>query len=315
MSEFGSFILFALFVVLLIFLLWFFIFKVKHLKTPDVYMVDGGVKTGKSLVSVKLAITQYWKNLIRYYLRLPFIKLINHFRKKHNSKKNCTNIKSLIVPEKPMLYSNMPLFRVKFNYLSLDILEMKVRCPNKSVFLLDEASLIADSMTAFGVTKLEKEHVDYVNEKLTLWLKIGVSHGGKGSTCIYNSQNVSDLHFSFRRCTSTYLMIYKNRKFPFFCLLQCRELIHDESNDVVNTQTQDIDDDSKPLFVSKRWYKYYDRYYLYCLFKNLPILVNYDVKKLNRSELHDLENVLTFSKYKMIADFNNRKDVKEVVKL
>lgn len=297
MSDFGKLLFLILVIAGLVFLLWFFIFKVKHLKTPDVYMVDGGVKTGKSLVAVMLAIKQYRKNLIRYYLGNLLIRFFNLFRKKFNKLK---------LIEKPMLYSNMPLFKVKFNYLTLDILEMKVRCPHKSVFLLDEASLIADSLAAFGVTKLEKEHVDYINEKLTLFLKIGVSHGGKGSTCIYNSQNVTDLHFAFRRCTSTYLMIYKNRKFPFFCLLNTRELVHDESNDVVNTQINDIDDDAKPLFVSKRWFKYYDRYYLYVLFKNLPVMVDYDVKKLNRLEYKDLESVLTFSKYKMLNDFNRK---------
>ena len=64
-----------------IFLLWFFIFKVKHLKTPNVYMVDGGVKVGKSLVCVKLAVTQYRKNKFKAHLKNIFIRFINLFKK------------------------------------------------------------------------------------------------------------------------------------------------------------------------------------------------------------------------------------------
>ena len=68
MSDFGQIIIIIGFIALAVFLAWFFIFKVKHLKTPDVFLVDGGVKTGKSLLSVCLVIRQYRKNLIRYYV-------------------------------------------------------------------------------------------------------------------------------------------------------------------------------------------------------------------------------------------------------
>ena len=80
LNEFGKIVIWLLLIGLIVFVLWFFIFKVKHLKTSNVYFVDGGVKTGKSLICVKLAITQYRKNLIRYYIRLVFAKLLNNFR-------------------------------------------------------------------------------------------------------------------------------------------------------------------------------------------------------------------------------------------
>ena len=81
LNEFGQLVLIITIIALVCLALWFFIFKVKHLKTPDVFLVDGGVKTGKSLVSVMLAIKQYRKNLIRYYLGNLLIKLFNLFRK------------------------------------------------------------------------------------------------------------------------------------------------------------------------------------------------------------------------------------------
>ena len=303
MTDFGKILFFLLFVGLVIFLLWFFIFKVKHLKTPDVYMVDGGVKVGKSLVAVKLAVTQYRKNLIKYYIGSFFIMIINWFRKRMKKP-----LKKKL--EKPMLYSNMPLYKVKYNPFTLDILELKVRCPHKSVFLLDEASLIADSMTAYGQTKSQKEWIDYVNEKLTMFLKVGVSHGHHGSFCVYNSQNVVDLHFAFRRCTSTYLFCSKNRKFPFFCLIDVRELVHDESNDVTNVYNKDIDSDNKPLFVSKRWYKYYDRFYLDCLFRDLPLYVDYSVKAVHPSNRQQLRQVVTLGRYNLLREYNESQQKK-----
>lgn len=297
-SDFLQIILIIGLIALAIFLGWFFIFKVKHLKTPDVFLVDGGVKTGKSLVSVMLAIRQYRKNLFRYYVGNFLLKGINLVLKLFKKKG-----KKLI--EKPMLYSNMPLYKVRYNYLSLDILCCKVRVPHKSVFLLDESSLIADSLTALGKTKSQKEICDYINEQLTIFLKVYVSHGSHGGTCIYNSQNIVDLHFAFRRNTSTYLYITKNRKYPFFCLLNVRELMHDEGNDVTNVYDKDVDELDKPLFVLKTWYKYYDRYYLDVLFKDLPLMVDYDVKPVNRRlQKQELKNILTLGNYKTIRDFN-----------
>ena len=58
LNEFGQLIVIILLIALVCLALWFFIFKVKHLRTPDVFLVDGGVKTGKSLVSVMLAINK-----------------------------------------------------------------------------------------------------------------------------------------------------------------------------------------------------------------------------------------------------------------
>ena len=123
MSEVGQIILIIGLIALAVFLGWFFIFKVKHLHTPDVFFVDGGVKTGKSLVSVVLAIRQYRKNLIRFYIGNCLIKFFNLFRKLFKKP-----LRKLL--EKPMLYSNMPLYKVKYNYLTLEILFSQHRISN-----------------------------------------------------------------------------------------------------------------------------------------------------------------------------------------
>lgn len=294
----GSIVFLAICGVLSLLALYFFIFKVKHLKTPDVFCIDGGVKTGKSLVTVMLAIKQYKKNIFKYYVRNFFRKIGNKIRKLLRKP-----VKPLI--EKPMLYSNMPLNRIKYNSFTLDILLRKVRMPYKSVVLIDEASLLADSMTGALTSKAKKEQFDFINENLTLFLKL-FGHMTRGGSCFYNSQQIVDLHFAFKRCTSTYLFIAKNRKYPFFCLLDVREMIHTEDNDSVNAVTNDIDTDDKPLFVRKKYYKYYDCYYLSALTDKLPTQVNYDVVKFIRGKDMKAKHVTTLGSYKSIEEFNER---------
>lgn len=301
-NSFGGIIFILAIIGIAVLLIWFFVFKVKHLKTPDVYMVDGGVKTGKSLVTVKLAVTQYRKNCIKVAIFNFFRRCINKFRKMKKAPL-----------EKPMLYSNMPLYRVKYNALTLDILKWQVRIPHKSVCLIDEATLLADSLLGMKKDKNKMKEFDETNEILTLFLKT-YGHQTHGGSCFYNSQNVIDLHFAFKRCTSTYLMVMKNRKFPFFCLLDVRELVHDESGDTKNVIAKDVDDDNKPLFVSKRWYKYYDRYYLDILTKHLKVLVNYNVEKQDRKNRIELKQIVTLGNYQKIKEYNEKNMPKPVVK-
>lgn len=300
LNDFGQIVLFLLFIGLIVFLLWFFIFKVKHLKTSNVYFVDGGVKTGKSLVCVMLAIKTYKRNLLAYYIKFGLVKFFNLFRKGKKSK-----FKPLKLPQKPMLYSNMPLYKVKYNPLTIDVILGKVRLPYKSVCILDEATLIADSMSGMITDKSKRKEFDEINEALTLFLKL-YGHATHNGFLVFNSQNVVDLHFSFKRNTSTYLYLTKNRKFPFFCLVQGREVVHDEAHDIVNTNDADVDDIDKPIFVSKRWYKYYDRFYLDVLYKDLPLYVDYSVKKVNPLNRTQIKEIITLGNYKAIKEYNEK---------
>lgn len=305
-SKTIGFIFLLVVIVLLAFLLYWFIFRVKHLKPNDVYMIDGGVKTGKSLITVMLSVKAYRIAKIKYYIRWALIFVFartmrdfkNLFRK--NKKSPYT------MGEKPMLYSNMPLYRVKYNPLTLDIIKGKVRIPHRSVCLCDEATLIADSMSSYVGNRSKMKGIEQINEDLTLFLKTygHMTHGGK---FFYNSQQVIDLHFAFKRNTSIYLWVARTRKFPFFCLSEVREVIHDESNDVVNVVTRDVELDNRPLFISKRWFKYYDRYYLDVLTKQLPLVVNYDVPKMDKKLTHvDINEIITLGTYKKILEYNEK---------
>lgn len=300
MSQDIQVLLFVLILVAIgIFLLWFFIFKVKHLKVPDVYLVTGGVKTGKSFVSVYLAVRQYKRNCRKVKITNFFIKIINVFKGIFKKPYICNK-------EMPMLYSNMHLRNVKYNLLTLDIIKRKVRIPVKSVVLIDEVSLLADSMLAF-----HKRDDKLIHEQLLLFVKLFGHYCG--GTLIVNTQCLQDCHMAFRRCVSKYLWIDNKRKFPFFSLLQVRELAHSEDKDIVNNFDKDTEVDNRPLFIWNKYMKYYD-YRCYSIFTDgLRLQVNYDNPVKDKHDSLKTSVLLTLQDFQTLKEFAN-KGVKVVEK-
>ena len=110
-----------------------------------------------------------------------------------------------------MLYSNMPLNHVKYNDLTIDIIMRKVRIPYKSVVLIDEASLLADSLSGSvsrNMTKEAKERFDYINENFTKefaeeWHYFGadlsrlVNGGTIGFKFVLSTDEIRDIIFDF----------------------------------------------------------------------------------------------------------------------
>lgn len=241
--------------------------KVKHINMPNVYLISGGVKTGKSFTSVALAVKEYRSELFSYYIRLPFAKL---FKRKL---------------DKPMLYSNMNLRYVKFNRLTLDILLRKVRIPDRSIVLIDEASLVADSYM-FKSENFNKLLLDFVK------LFGHYSHGGK---MIINTQSVADMHFAFKRSIGSYLWIVASKKHLFFTTLDVREMLYSGENEKGITNDVNLEDKNatKPLFFFNWYYKYYDRYYLSSLTDSLDYYVDYSVPKLTKASQLKCDRVIS----------------------
>ena len=120
-----------IFVVIGIIVLFVIRKKLKVLKIPCVFFIDGAPKTGKSALSLSLAHKRYLGNVVKWHLGKPFYFLRYRTLKDY--------------PLKPMFYSNIPL-GFKHNRITKDMLMLKVKVPKKSVFFIDEASLVADSM-------------------------------------------------------------------------------------------------------------------------------------------------------------------------
>lgn len=247
--------------------------KIKLLTIPNVYLISGAVKTGKTLLSVHLAKKEYRRNVRSWYIKWFFAKLLGK--------------KDEDLPLKPMFYSNIPVARIKFNLVTMNILLQKVRIPDKSVVLLDEASLIADST-------LYKDKT--INNKLMRFVKLFAhyTHGGK---LIIDTQSISDLHFSFKRCMNNYLYIYKRVKYPFITIMTVREMLYSDDGSMINNANEDIELSMRKIIILNRTYKDYDCYCYSSFTDYLPYEVRYNVEKLTKHDDMKCYSIVTFQEF------------------
>lgn len=264
---------FIFIILLVVLVLWFIRRHFKRLVIPNVYLISGAVKTGKTLLSVHLAKKEYRRNIRSYYLRVLFMKLL-FFKNKD-------------LPKKPMLYTNIPLGRCKFNLLTMDILLQKVRIPDKSVVLIDEASLLADS------TMIKDKNI---NNKLMRFVKLFAhyTHGGK---LIIDTQSIADLHFSFKRCMNSYLYIYERTKYPFITVMKVREMLYSTDGSLVNNSNEDIELSMRKIVIFNRTYKDYDCYCYSSFTDMLPYQVRYDVKSLSKDDDMKVYHLVSFQDF------------------
>lgn len=220
---------------LIIFAIFLYFKFVKHLKIGCICLVTGGVKTGKSTLSVATALREYRIALFNWRIKKIFCKI---FHKQ--------------VPEMPLFYSNVPIEVKNFVPLQLKHLLREKRFNYKSIVYIQEASLLCDS-------QLIKDKD--LNNKLMLFFKLfgHETHGGK---LIIDTQSICDTHYSLKRSLSNYIYIHHIKKIPFFIVCYVRELMHSEDNSTVNVVTKDVEEDLKRIIISKRVWKKFDCYSL-----------------------------------------------------
>lgn len=265
-----------LILIVVVLILWFIHKHFKALKLPNVYLISGAVKSGKSLLSVHLAVKQYRKAMRRYKIK-SIVAIL--FRKDK--------------PEKPMLYSNMHLRYVKYNLMTIDIINRKVRLPYGSVVLIDEASLVADSM-------LFKDQI--INQKLMLFVKL-FAHYTRGGYLILNTQSVSDLHFAFKRCVGQYLYISDRTKYPFLTMFNVREMIYNDEGNITNNVNEDKDLSMRKIFAFNRCYKYYDPYCYSVFTDKKPLFVNYDQEIKGKHDSLKTNILITLQDFDELKEF------------
>lgn len=281
-------IILIIFIVILLIIL--FKLRIKRFKLDHLTLVSGSLKTGKSALTLGLAKKEYNKNIRNWKIK----RFIKHtiFRKPFNI-------------EKPLFYSNIP---VGFDYvpLTFDIIERKQRLAYKSICFIDEVSLLADSMSAFKCDNKSKEDIATFNDTLLVFIKLFCHETHNGSLYI-NTQSVSDLHYSFRRCMSRYLYIQSSINWiPFIRVMRVCELYYSEDNSSINTNTGDIEDNTRLMFQFKSIFKKYDRWCYSSFTDKKPILDNIikgamleDLKSeyvLTNRKLPTIDNVPTFTK-------------------
>lgn len=250
--------------------------KFKVPKIPCVALVTGGVKSGKSTLSVYMAIQTYNRVHRRWKIRVFFQRLLHK-----------------PFDEEPLLYSNIPL-AVPYVPITLELLQRKVRPRYGSVAYVNEASLLADQMLS-----LKK---DDTNERLTLFNKL-FGHETIGGVLIYDTQCVADVHYAVRRSLSSYIYVHHlEKRIPFFLIAQVREERYSDDRGVINAYNEDVEESLKKVLIPKRVWKKFDAYCFSCLTDGLPVSDNVieDCVDLKARE------IVSFREYKTLMQKENK---------
>ena len=236
----GRFVVF----VLLCALVGVIVYKVRAKVKPlgplgTISVVTGAVKTGKSTLAVHLAIKSYRRTLRAYYIQRYILRRD---------------------VDKPLLYSNIPL-ACDFVMLDKDILLRKKRVVPKSVVLVDEASLLADSQyIRDGV----------VNKQLLLFFKL-FGHMSHGGSMIIDTHAISDLHYAIKRSINQYTYIRLTHRLPFFLVMDVLEQRYADDGTIVSAQTDDIDANLRHVIISRFAWRMFDTYAFSILTDHLPV--------------------------------------------
>lgn len=269
-------VILIVFAILGVLLIKFYKKNFKSITVPCVSLVTGAPKTGKSTLSVYLAVKEYQK-------RLHSVKIANFFRKLLH--------KPLLT--EPLLYSNIPL-NVKNGYvpISNDLLIGKSKFVEGSVAYIGEVSLVADSQSYRDQS---------LNEQLLLFNKLfGHRVGGK---LFYDTQCINDTHYSIKRCLSNYIYILKMRKcfiLPYI-IMYVREERYSDDNSTINNYDSDVEDSLKKILVPKSCWKIFD----YRCYRDLN---NYQSLKEENNIVHTqnlvAHDIVSFKKYNTIGGKN-----------
>ena len=232
-------ILWLLIILGLVIILYFVYRKnFKILKVPSVCLLTGGVKTGKSLLSVYLSIKDYKKRHLIWRIK-------RHFHADLEEPLYYTNVnisfRSIKAKKPHKLDANI-------RQITLESLLREERFNYKSVIYIQESSLMADNMDFKDKNR---------NVELSLFNKL-IAHETRGGCVYYDTQSVLDSHYSIKRVCSTYLFIQKNLNCLLFHILYVREMINTENG--VNNFVDDVDTTTRKVLIPFWWHKKYDRY-------------------------------------------------------
>lgn len=265
--------------ILLVVFLYFLYKKSKVLRVGSLALFTGGVKAGKSMSAVYVVVREYKRALRHYYISCFFAKL---FRKEK--------------PEKPLIYSNVPL-NVKWGFVPLttSLIMRKERFAYKSVIYMNEATLIHDK-------DIYKDQIASV--KISLFNKL-IGHETRGGMLVYDTQAIGDLPVVIRRCLNSYFYVHHIIKWiPFFVAAYIREDRYSEDGSTISINDKDATDTLKRVIIPKTIWKKYDQYCWSAFTDNLPVVT--DVVKTKDLKATKL---ISFDKnyISILGDLNNEK--------
>lgn len=230
-----------LILIVVIGIILFIIFKyVKpyFIKYDTTIVFTGGLGSGKSLNSVKVAVSCYKKNLLKWRIKKLFILISNYFNKIICHIFNKKKLKLKVIPEKPLLYSNIPIRLGKKQSVELNInhLILNSRISEYSVVFIDEFPQVLNQFDYnLEVVKNEcNEFITYFRHYI-------------GGYLVVNAQSIEDITVQFRRKLNSYYWCYDFKKFLFF-FYTMRIMNNRISDNEVSTTADFIEDNSKRIF-------------------------------------------------------------------
>lgn len=278
-------------IALMILALWLYFKYFKLYKAQTINFIDGSLGTGKTFLTVSLAVRWTKKEQRRWKIKTKVYELLaktkkQKFVKKYQELKN----------EKPMLYTNIALDseRIEHVLLTKDLLSRKnYRFTYRSILLIDEFSLVADQMQYKN---------DEINERLLEFFKL-FRHQTRSGRIFINSQTTNDLHYSLKYTMTNYLFISRRIRLPFVSLLKVQEMIYiadKQGNQQVTYMTDgDYTDNLKTMIVLNKYFKYYDTYGYSIFTDGLPVYkLKNDTKKGNLKT----KNIVSFKNFKYLYE-------------
>lgn len=239
-----KYIIYFILIAVAIFFVRKFLQRFKVPKIGALALISGGVKCGKSTLAVAIVRSEYKR-------RVRKVKFMNFFRKLFRRP----------LQELPLVYSNVPL-AMPYVPLTDDLLSRRSRFVYGSVIYVCEASLVADSQMIRDMD---------LNERLLLFNKL-IGHETKGGCIIYDTQTISDCHYSIKRCLSEYVYVHHLVKWiPFFLLAYVQECRYSDDNSTINANTEDVENKLRAVIIPKRTWKYFDCYCYSYLTDDLPV--------------------------------------------
>lgn len=237
-------------------------------------LVTGGVKTGKTTLSVRLVYKTWKRQVLKVRIQNALLRFFKFLK--------IPKFKDVEQKPLPLIYSNIPI-NIPYVPLTQELVERQERFVYGSVIYVCESSLLADSMSFKD---------EFVNEQLLLLNKL-IAHETKGGYLFYDTQSISDNHFSIKRCLSTYFYVHHTVKIPFFLLMYVRELKYSDDNSAVNTFSEDVEESLKLVIVPKSTWKMFDCYCYSALTDHLPV----NDKTVKPKSLK-AEHIISFKKFK-----------------
>ena len=244
-NKYVLYIILGIFLFIVLYVLYRKNFK--NLKVPSVCLITGGVKTGKSLLSVKLSVKDY-----RHRHRVWWVKNILRSKKKPPLEEPLFYTNTFI-----SFYSFIPknkdrnTYKLNRNIRKIELkhlLRMK-RFNYGSVIYVCESSLMADNQDFQNQRR---------NAELSMFNKL-IGHETKGGALYYDTQSPLDNHYSIKRVMSTFFFIQKSINLWLFRVLYVREMVSTDIGE--NDFNDDVDTTTRKILIGRWWYKRYDRYY------------------------------------------------------